>query len=92
MDDMSIILQEIAALKTDLRLLREDVHDLKTNGLPSCAADRLHILGTEDKIEALESRVAKTEIAIGKKELLMTLFAAIGIGIGFFIKYLWGKA
>ena len=91
MNDESIILQKLASLETDLRLLRQDVHDLKTNGLPSCAVDRLEIELSGGRLTALEARMAKAEVAIGKKELLMALFAAIGVGLGYFIKFLWGK-
>lgn len=91
MDDQSIILQKLAALETDLRLLREDVSELKERGIPSCAVHYLEVQQATKRLDTLEGRVGKAEVAIGKKELLMTLFAAIGVGFGFFVKYLWGK-
>lgn len=88
MDDISIILQEIAALKTDLRLLRDDVGELKERGIPSCAVHYLEVQQASKRLDVVEGKLATVQTVIGKKELIVACFGALGFGIAWAFKAL----
>ena len=58
---------------------------------PACAIHTEQITGLVRRVDDIEDQLGKVETVIGKKELLVALFGAIGIGFGFFIKYLWAR-
>ena len=67
--------ERLASIETEIRLMREQ-------GSPQCV---LH----DEKISTLIGRMEKVESAQGKQNAIYITMSAIGIGIGFAIKYLF---
>lgn len=89
--DLGKLLVQVSAIERDLKLLREDVHDLKTSGLPSCALHYLEVQNVVDDVKELQLQMKGVHTVIGKKELLVASFSALGLGFAFFVKFLWGR-
>jgi len=58
-------------------------------GPAACQLHREQIKALGERVDGIEDQLGKVETVIGKKELLVALFGAIGIGFGFMVKYLW---
>lgn len=89
--DLGKLLVQVSAMERDLKLLREDVHELKTAGLPSCALHYMEVQGVVADVAELKKQIAEVHTVIGKKELLVASFSALGLGFAFFVKFLWGR-
>lgn len=57
----------------------------------NCPVHAEQIRAIDGRLSEVEHQIGKVETVIGKKELLVALFGAIGIGLGFFVKYLWTR-
>jgi hypothetical protein len=77
-------------MKTDLRLLREDVTGLREHGLPTCAIHNMQVHEVVSEMKAAKDRLAKLELVEGNKTGKMIIaFTAAGAGFGFVAKFLW---
>lgn len=54
----------------------------------SCAVHSEQIRELGARVDDIELQVGKVETVIGRKELIVAAFGALGVGVGFAIKYL----
>jgi len=84
---MELTDQQVIDLFTRLGRIEEKLE----SGPINCPlhAEHIRVLGL--RVDDLEEQVGKVETVIGRKELLVAMFGAIGIGFSFMVKYLWAR-
>ena len=56
-----------------------------------CAVHTEQLTGVDRRLADVERRVVAVQTVVGKKELVVACFGALGFGFARFVRYLWTK-